>query len=134
MDYLIDFANSGLVREVAETALRSPLLQGVVLDIDPYWLLTWRLFTISPAMLDSRERYYGDWLFLNANETEIESDWLAPAEYDLFPQPIRLDDLKQWRPHNWLRYSEVFRFRPDQPPFVVKLYLRPAESSNEEVD
>lgn len=128
MDYLLELANSGLVREVAETALQSPILQGVVLDIDQYWLRTWHIHTRSPAQLDAWERSFGPWWMLNPYEGWEGLD--PTTTYTLFPQPLSRSDLK-WRPRSWEHYSELFGFKPDQPPFVIKLYLRPAESSNE---
>jgi hypothetical protein len=131
VEYLIEFANTGLVREAAEIAFTSPLLQGVVVDIDPWWLFAWHLRSLSPSTLRAWQDHFGDWISMAVNHPQTAYSWPEPA-YDLLPRPVRFDDLEKWRPERWSEYTRRWGVEPSQLPFVIRLYLRPAASDEEE--
>ncbi|GAB2178263.1 hypothetical protein [Dongia sp. agr-C8] len=126
MQFLIDFAAEDQeFRGILERASKYPTVQGVVLDIERFWLATWQL----------RNRW-GD----NVAEHDPD-DWLLwrlagrrmPAQPYFYPRPLRYDDLESWRPQSWQWFRRDMGFNPDGLPLVVKVCLRPQKSPDEPI-
>jgi hypothetical protein len=126
MQFLIDFAaEDEEFLEVLKRAAQFPTVQGVVLDIDRYWLRTWQLRSLwgeraaaeSPVSLESR----------------IFADGIMGGQPYLYSRPLALSDLESWRPGSWLRFRSLQNLDPSGPPLVVRVCLRPQGDAEESI-
>jgi hypothetical protein len=119
MQYLIDFAeNDSEVRRILEITAKYKTVQGVVVDLDRSWVLTW---TIAARW---GEQVLSNWI-----------PWLTEPPGlrlpRLLPRPIQSSDIETWRPPNWGQYQQKFGLKKDGPPWVVRVCLRPTISPDE---
>jgi hypothetical protein len=106
------------IDRIARAAMENRSVQGVVLDIDPYWLAGWnysRRFGID-EFDRVRERFKG---------RIYDERFFADLPENDFPVlPMKMGDLKDW-PKDWESYAKENGFSPDMSPVRVKICLRP---------
>jgi hypothetical protein len=126
MEYLREFAQRGDVRRIVEAALQQPSVQGVGVDLDPFWLLGWRM------RMSSTAREFNAW---DARVTEapplslrrpgwgaihpLDRAWWMPEGGELDPGPPDTSFTFQ----AWERLAK--RRGTSAEPFVVKVIRRP---------
>jgi hypothetical protein len=136
MQFLLDYAEER-VRPLAEEAMLSPAVQGIILEPDPVWLYWLALVDYAGR---TRARSIGEQLFRRAfyppffSEIAFASDarirrrlsqtFWGPE--DLAPlRPITSSDLKDL-PDYWKDYSREAGWpENERDPIVVKIRLRP---------
>ena len=112
MQHLIDFAESSEeFREIANLALNYDLVQGIVVDLDPFWLQAWRV----------AQRFGHDYL----------AWWVEHPIFHGGPEaylpPLDRSTVDQWRPPGWSSYGKGLQLADDPLPYVVKICLRPGQ-------
>ena len=127
MQFLIDFATSDEeFQQILGRATEYDTVQGVVLDIDRFWLRAWQL----------RERWGDDrvnaWLNIMGGKS-----WFGVLPPELatggiiFSRPPTQTDVENWRPNRWQNLQEQVGENPKGLPLVVKVCLRPARSPDD---
>ena len=132
MEYLIEFSQSNVVREIVSIASTSPVVQGVVLEIDPFWMHLWRLKSYFGT--NGVDRIYSDYSYL-FTRYGICGPGISPF-YELndhyIPfKPIDEYDIKNWRPNVWENYARVYGFDDYGLPIIIKICLLPRGESQE---
>jgi hypothetical protein len=126
MQFLIDFAAEDQeFLDILKRTAEFPTVQGVVLDIDRYWLLTWQL----------RNRW-GDSAAAGSLEyldVRIFADRAMGTQPYLYPRPLEFSDLETWRPDSWQRFRSFQNLNSDGPPLVVRVCLRPQAHQDESI-
>lgn len=126
MDFLINFAaENAEIREIDERARGLPGVQGLVLDIDPFWLSTWQLtlrFGREAVSRWLRDRY--DWPFPFRPRFWPDFDTPRPQPFH-YPRPLTIADLENWRPYGWENYCSRHGVSEDALPLVVRVCLSP---------
>jgi hypothetical protein len=122
MEALINLAREDEEIElIASRAVENSSVQGVVLDIDPYWLTGWnytRRFGID-AFDRMRERFRG---------RIYEERFFADLPENDFPVlPMHKEAFKD-RPLDWVSYAGEHGFSPEMSPVRITICLRPGAS------
>jgi len=125
MRYLVDIAEEYGLSRIVSRAMERQDVQGVLVDIDPLWLASWRAMTL--GQLDSRT--LDEWFYFYRRFVEsLPSDgpfggW---SGREGLSTATRVD--LSWRPPDWDSWSQA-RGLPDQsPPLIVKVILSPNAS------
>jgi len=127
--FLIDFAatNEGF-QNVLRNAAEYRTVQGVALDVDPYWIYSWRL-----------AQQFGD-----GNLSKIlyrKFSWTSDAylrrrlvkeRLGVFPRSISNKEILEWRPPGWAERAEALSISKEALPIVVKVSVRPTQSPDEQ--
>jgi hypothetical protein len=121
MDYLRRLAEGYGLREIADRALERKDVQGIVVDINSFWLDAW---IAHQAGLDDR---WEDWV------TRWGHFACSPPffpELEALSTAGRLD--LNWKPRQWEMISHRLGLRsPDLPPLEVKICLIPGSEPSE---
>ncbi len=141
MEYLLQLAEDETIRRILETALETPVVQGVVLDLDPFWLQCWRLHSqLGPAGDRHLDRWFEYWYYerrryglippLGWSNVLMEGA-LPESPYFTPSRPLEKHDLK-WFPGFWKYYAQEMGMPEGGLPVVVKICLRPAAENEEQ--
>jgi hypothetical protein len=128
MQYLIDLAGRADIGRIVTAATESPLVQGVVLEPDSYWLSSWNAFSLS----DKRTHQNLAELWRHFLRLGGLPFWMAyeplgqPARYNIPLRPIDLSDVEKWRPDDWSLYQDVLGLKETALPIVLKICLLPS--------
>ena len=129
MRFLINFAaEDDRFQTVLRNAAEYPVLQGVALSLDYYWLYCWRLAQ------QHGERAIKDMVYWVAPLSEIY--WrrrTLEERLGMFPRPIHDSEIEKWRPPGWDERAGRLSFSAKELPVVVKVCIRPTQSPNERV-
>ena len=106
------------IDRIARAAMENRSVQGVVLDIDPYWLTGWNY-----------SRRFGDGEFDRLRERFkgriYDERFFADLPENDFPVlPIDKEALKNW-PKELLPYAKENGYSPEMSPVRVTICLRP---------
>jgi hypothetical protein len=139
VQFLINFANENQeFQDILKRSSSYDTVQGLVLDLDRYWLLTWQM----------RQRSGGATPDRISRLIEILADWpllfgpdISPSynpgglnwQQSIYSRPIEQSDIDDWRPPQWDRYQRSFGGRGDGLPIVVKVCLRPSAKPGEKI-
>jgi len=116
---LIEFGNSGGVRDLVGSLSDSDAVLGVVIDVDPMWLAASRFRAAGMEALAERSDLL--WLMLCGAR---RWPWLAA--------PSRRGTDYSWIPRWWLRYrQDTFGKSGEDHPFIVKVCLWDAADQKE---
>jgi hypothetical protein len=138
MQFLLDLAREDRdIRRISELATGFPSVQGIVLDVDRFWLDSW---TIAQFLGENFLRRRGEWIWRRFRREipfhsfldDAYSRWL-PRDI-VYPRALTLKDLKSWKPPFWREYAD-FSNVPDKPrslPIVVKVCVRPSWEEDKE--
>lgn len=119
MDQLIEFGNSGRVRDLVGSLLGNEAALGVVIDVDPMWLAASRLRAAGMEALAERTDLF--WLMLSGAR---RWPWLGATS--------RRSTDYSWIPHWWSRYrQDTFGKFGEDHPFIVKVCLWDAADQKE---
>jgi hypothetical protein len=103
---------------IARRAMENRSVQGVVLDIDPYWLTGWnynRRFGLE-GFDRLRERFKG---------RIYDERFFADLPENDFPVlPMHKEAFKDW-PRDWVSYAKEHGFNPEMSPVRITICLRP---------
>lgn len=119
MEALINLAREDEeIQRIAAAAMESSQVQGVVLDIDPYWLTGWN-YTIR----------YGSEGFDRLRESfgfrRYDERYFVDLEENDFPTlPLTRENLRGGPP-DWEAYAKDHGFKPEQSPVRITICLRP---------
>jgi hypothetical protein len=119
MEALINLAREDEeIERIVRGAMENSSVQGVVLDIDPYWLTAWnysRRFGID-GLDRLRERIRG---------RIYDERFFADLPENDFPVlPMHKEALADW-PRDWVSYAKEHGFNPEMSPVRVTICLRP---------
>lgn len=129
MDYLLEFASREDVQALSRSYLdRSDAVQGITIDLDDFWLASWRLntllspndFRLAQSQLFSFWRYDGLWPWATAELSELG----RLGREGFVGYPFGVDT--SWRPPLWAEYTAMRELRDE--PFSVTVILRPDAS------
>jgi len=136
MQFLIDFAAEDReFQEIVGRATEFDTVQGVVLDVDRFWLGLWllrerwgeeRLNTWFGIYLEAIHR--PGWGALGPGW-----DWGLPKGPGIFHRPLSAADVRDWRPRDWEHRQFRLGLPKEGPPLVVKVCLRPRTSPEDRV-
>ena len=140
LEYLLQLTEDETIRRILGTALETPVVQGVVLDLDPFWLQCWRLHSQLGSAGDRYlDRWFEYWYYvrhryggippLGSSNVKMEGT-LPESPYFVPSQPLRKQDLK-WFPSFWKYYAQEMGVPETGLPIVVKICLRPAAENEE---
>src|ERR1700735_3660716 len=125
MQFLMDFAATDeRFKTIVRRAAEYRVVQGVALDIDPYWTYCWRL---AQQVGDSGLRAFAHWISPGPPWLSDESlrRRLIEEGLGVFPRPIRDDEILNWRPAGWKERASMFSLSEAALPIVVKVCIRP---------
>jgi hypothetical protein len=133
VQFLIEFAQEdGEFNRILRSASQYPMVQGVVLDLDRFWLLAWQAQQRLGDAASRLSEFLIDWRFLLGR-----NPWFSGEEVrwqpQYYPRPVERADIDKWRPPHWDRYLDLLGIKGDGPPLVVKVCLRPRMSADERV-
>ena len=120
MQYLIDFAEEESIKRITEVAAEYPVVQGLVLDVDRYWLRCWHSEFGYTARTQGIEPMYPE-------------EWWRPTSPYVYAYPLTIDYLEGWRPPDWDGYLKSRQLDPEAGPVVAKVCMRPSESGVDRV-
>jgi hypothetical protein len=129
MDYLLEFGSREDVQALVQRFLQfTTAVQGIAVDLDDFWLASWRLNSLlrAPDYDIAQQRLfeilaYGAWPWPSASWAEI-----ARMSTDPFVSyPFGIDT--SWRPRFWPEYTS--RRQIGDEPYVIKVILRPDAST-----
>jgi hypothetical protein len=103
------------IERIARAAMERAGVQGVVLDIDPYWLAEWNYTKrFGREGFDRLQRRF-EW-------RPYDERFVADLPENDFPvMPLRKDDLKE----EWEGYAKESGFYPRQSPVRITICLQP---------
>jgi len=142
MQFLIDLAaEDGDIRRLSEFATQFATVQGIVLDVDPFWLDSWTLLeSVGERTLQERVRGWIQWAWHHHGPGFMPlASFIGGASYSRIPphrlylRPLTLQALLKWRPPFWGEYSYFAGF-PEDPralPIIVKVCVRPSTEKEE---
>ena len=125
MRYLMEFSQREDVRSIVNAALKYKSVQGIVLEIDRFWLNSWRMkdYLGSKRYMDL-DNGYGLSLF------DFGYDFFGMnTERFLLSRKIELSDVKTWKPQGWDEYCESLNLK--EIPIIVKICLLPQPNGSE---
>lgn len=133
MQFLIDFAAEDReFQEILRRASEFDTVQGVVLDVDRYWLGLWLLRERwGEERLDRWFSGYLEAIHQPWRDFGSEWSWGLPKEPSIFHRPLGAADVHNWRPLNWEYRLSRFGLPKEGLPLVVKVCLRPQASSED---
>jgi hypothetical protein len=130
MQFLMDFAaRDESFGTIVRRASEYRVVQGVALDLDAYWLYSWRLAQQSG---DNLSRLLPRWGFHWAPDVYLKRR-LIEERLGVFPRPILDKEILDWRPHGWDERMRLFNRSAGGLPIVVKVCTRPVQSREERV-
>lgn len=106
------------IQRITRAAMENPSVQGVILDIDPYWLTRWNYV-----------RRFGEKEFHRMPERN-QFRFFRRGVFDDFSEnafpvlPLHRNNLKE-RPPDWASYAGEVGFDPEKSPVRVTICLRP---------
>jgi hypothetical protein len=127
MDYLIEFSRRGDVEALVTRVIESANVQGVVVDLDPFWLLGWQArSTLTPLEFRAWDDALAQWIESELQQNEARPrPWPPPWQWGQAPfegvYPVGVDT--SFRFEAWRRLAH-WRATSDEP-FVVKVIRRP---------
>jgi len=133
MQFLMDFAATDeRFRAIARRAANYPIVQGVALDLDHYWLYCWRL---AQEVGEGSLKTFPYWIL-------SEPQWRIPdgrflrrqlieERLGVFPRPILDEEILKWRPPGWEERASMLSLSEAALPIVVKVCVRPAQSPDD---
>src|SRR5215472_8777430 len=105
MQFLIDFAqDDSEFLGILERATSYPIVQGVVLDLDRFWLLAWQL---REQMGEESVSRLVEWWHMR-RQFDGGLPWMLGEFYRpprIYVRPIERKDIDNWRPPNWDYYQ-----------------------------
>jgi hypothetical protein len=139
MDYLFEFSNREEVRSITQRAMRSPSVQGVVVDLDRLWLHSWEVYnSMTESEFQRYDRSLSGLLFSPWQEfgprtilvdlQRLTPPWLEDIEWGLLPSGIDIN----FRPGFWVDLNHALGREPT--PFVVRVIRRPGPSERDELN
>ena len=122
MQFLIDFAASDPeFRQLLERAQQFPTVQGIVLDIDRWWLRAWACRQLSGGH--------------GPDDSYFDADDHACRRHDdgavVWPEPLKLSDVEGWLPFAWRNRRIRPGFSDERSPLSAKVCIRPLGSTGE---
>jgi hypothetical protein len=133
MQFLIEFAaeNREFLR-LLERSLEFPTVQGVVLEIDRFWLGTWIERELPNG--GSHDDYY----FYERLVHYGGLDWRRSGGRPHFgnivwPTPLTLTDVERWSPDVWKWWVDRRGSGGGKSPIVAKVCLRPSGNPEERI-
>ncbi len=135
MQFLIDFAASDEeFQDILRRATEYDTVQGVVLDIDRFWLWTWQL---RERWGDKRLNIWFDNLLSEfIGNPRRPATWLAgftdTGGPNIFSRPLTQADVESWRPNHWRYWQDRSGVDPKELPLLVKVCLRPRLNAEEQ--
>jgi len=137
VQYLIELAQREDIRRVVDVATKTPQVQGVVLEPDPYWLRSWNVASLLgrrgyEQWIDFRHHYFRRGIPVSFWREETI---YGPSGYNIPLRPLGLSDLQKWRPPDWKFYLDVIGANESELPVVLKICLLPsAETETRELE
>jgi hypothetical protein len=135
MEFLIQLAREDEeIRRLVSAAMENPSVQGVVLQLDAFWLSGWNytnrfgqneweyvLRRHRPALLGLQGRLglRYPWPYAHLDH------YLDELPENQFPVPVRSISELRWRPLGWESRAAIERFDPEWSPVRVIVCLRP---------
>jgi hypothetical protein len=133
MQFLMDFAATDeRFRTIVRRAAEYRAVHGVALDYDPYWLYCWRL---AQEIGESALMAFPFWIFPGPpwmSDAHLRRRLIA-EHLGIFPRPILDEEILKWRPHGWKERAGMLSLSEAALPIVVKVCVRPAQSSNDRI-
>lgn len=129
MQFLIDFATEdrdflGLV----ERTLQFPTVQGVVLDVDRFWLRAWiEHQSGNPDWFD--DYYYLERFGYSPGVTSGS----RPFGGFVWPRPLTLGDVEKARPESWRWWLSRHGLGEEASPIIATICLRPSRNPEERI-
>lgn len=125
MQYLLSFAEQDDVQAIANQAMRFSQVQGVVVEVDDYWIYGWRIKErYGEFFLKKISQYFLGIPFLQfGNLIKLEDYWIPN-------RPLNEDDFK-WEPPGWKEYIKLYGAESTKP-FIIKVCLYPTTEPNSE--
>lgn len=123
MDYLFEFGERDDVRELVAAYLeRSAMVQGLAVDLDDYWLASFRLYNLLPERRFKRSiRYLSDLVFHPRDRHPRLPRWLHRLDDEYVAYPAGIDPC--WSFAGWEELTALRGTGPE--PFVLVVVLRP---------
>lgn len=114
------------IRRIISTAMENVSVQGVILDLDEFWITAWNYTRrYGDGGFDRALRQIEPWPFTYPRLVTSFDELLTELPDNQFPVwPLYLNDLK-WQPPQWKWRAEAQRFDPEQSPVRVTICLRP---------
>jgi len=114
------------IRRIVSTAMENISVQGVVLDLDVFWLTAWNYTRrYGNEGFDRALRQIEPWPFSYQRSVTSFDEFLVDLPENLLPVwPMHVNDLG-WQPPHWTGRAEALGFNPSQPPVRVTICLRP---------
>jgi hypothetical protein len=131
MQFLIEFAQEDSdFLQILRRATAYPIVQGVVLDLDRFWLLAWQ---VRQRMGDQSVSRLVEVWDVGGLRFGGPPEWLRELYRtpQIYARPIERFDIDNWRPPHWDYYQRTLGVPEDAPPLVVRVCLRPRANSEE---
>ncbi len=139
MQYLIDIAEDDLdIRELSKRVENYPSVQGLVLDLDPFWLASWALTQYHGRIVAERLLYPYLHSFLPHAGPLVR---LGPPNavlsllprFVIYPRPIHANDLTFFKPPLWQEYQKSCNFpsNSEMSPVIIRVFLRPPNANEQ---
>jgi len=106
------------IQRIVTAAMENRGVQGVVLDIDPYWLTWWNYTRRFGVREFERIPERSQFRFFRRGLVDVLPENAFPV------LPLRRKDLDD-RPSDWASYARESGFDPDKSPVRVTICLRP---------
>jgi hypothetical protein len=130
MQFLIDFAaEDSEFQAIVRRASEFDTVQGVVLEVDRFWLSLWRLRERWGE--DRMERWAYRYLDAIYGPSRLPWDLEIPEDTGVFSRPLDISDVEGWLPEIWRHRQNWCGLPTKGPPLVVKVCLRPLMTAEE---
>lgn len=128
MQFLIDFAAENReFSNLIERSLQFPAVQGVVLDIDRFWLRAWIERQVGSSSWIDDYFYFDRFGQFPALGNPFRFGGLV------WPTPLTLTDVEKWKPDAWKWWLDRRGLGNEKSPIIAKVCLRPSASPEERI-